>query len=87
LNEVGFVPPLSRPDYGSMGKTGTWRNYKPVIDYSGCIKCLLCWLYCPESVIQRLEDDNVVIDYEYCKGCGVCANQCPVKVIKMVPEV
>lgn len=81
----GHVAPLSVSSEGSMGKTGFWRTFKPVIDYSKCVSCYVCWLYCPFSVISKGEN-GVVIDYEYCKGCGVCANVCPVKAISMVPE-
>ena len=67
-------------------KTGGWRALKTVLDQSKCIKCLLCWFYCPEPAIKRHEDDSVEIDYDYCKGCGICANECPVKAIAMVEE-
>jgi len=67
-------------------KTGNWRALKPVLDKSKCIRCLLCWVYCPEPAINRLEDDHVEIGYDFCKGCGICANVCPVKAIEMVRE-
>lgn len=66
-------------------KTGNWRVEKPVIDYEKCIRCLICWLYCPEPAILRTGDE-VKIDYDYCKGCGICAEECPKKAITMVPE-
>ncbi|HEC89451.1 MAG: ferredoxin [Thermoplasmata archaeon] len=69
-----------------MGKTGTWRVFKPILDQNKCVKCLQCWIYCPEATIIRKEDNSVEIDYEYCKGCGVCANVCPTKAITMVRE-
>ncbi len=68
-------------------KTGAWRTFKPVIDQNKCVKCLLCWVSCPEPAIIRHEDDSVSIDYDYCKGCGICANMCPVKAIEMVSEL
>ncbi len=77
---------LSRPAPGSAGATGTWRTYRPVVNQDKCIKCGLCWLYCPEDTIDWLEDKSVRINYDYCKGCGVCAEVCPVKVIDMVKE-
>ncbi|MCD6470275.1 4Fe-4S binding protein [Candidatus Bathyarchaeota archaeon] len=66
-------------------KTGDWRAFRPVIDKERCINCLLCWIYCPDAAIIRLEN-GVEINYDYCKGCGICANECPVKCIKMVEE-
>jgi len=66
-------------------KTGNWRVERPVIDYNKCVKCLICWLYCPEPAILR-KGTEVKIDYDYCKGCGICAEECPTKAINMVPE-
>ena len=68
-------------------KTGDWRALRPVLDQSKCVKCLLCWVYCPEPAIKRHEDNTVEIDYDYCKGCGICAVECPTKAITMVEEV
>jgi pyruvate ferredoxin oxidoreductase delta subunit len=62
-----------------------WRTYKPVIDYDKCIKCLRCFLVCPDGVIDKTKED-LEIDYDYCKGCGVCAHECPVNCIEMVKE-
>lgn len=76
-------PTPTSPTY----KTGTWRTEKPVIDQSKCVKCLLCWVFCPDMSVKRLDDDSVEIDYEYCKGCGICSEVCPTKAIEMVEEV
>ncbi|MCD6562336.1 MAG: 4Fe-4S binding protein [Thermoproteales archaeon] len=67
-------------------KTGNWRALRPILHEDKCIRCLLCWIHCPEPAIERLEDDMVRIDYDYCKGCGICSNVCPVKAIEMVRE-
>lgn len=75
--------PVSTPQKGAGGPTGTWRTYRPVYDAEKCNGCLLCWIYCPEAVISR-EDRS--IDYEYCKGCGICETECPKKAIVMVRE-
>jgi pyruvate ferredoxin oxidoreductase delta subunit len=76
------VTPMSKPQAGAAGKTGTWRTFKPVLDAESCKKCGNCVLYCPEACIDR----DLDIDYDYCKGCGICANECPSKSIKMVRE-
>ncbi|MEM2021876.1 MAG: 4Fe-4S binding protein [Zestosphaera sp.] len=84
----GHMLPLSRPVVGVSGRTGTWRIQRPVFDASKCIKCRLCWLYCPDSVIDlnEVSDDFVSIDYDYCKGCGICVSVCPTKALLMKPE-
>ncbi|HEX17565.1 MAG: ferredoxin [Thermoplasmata archaeon] len=69
-----------------MGKTGSWRVFKPVLDKEKCVRCLRCWIFCPEGAIKRLDDDSVEIDYDYCKGCGICARECKVKAIVMERE-
>ncbi|MEM0453094.1 MAG: 4Fe-4S binding protein [Sulfolobales archaeon] len=66
-------------------KTGSWRVQKPIINSEKCVKCLLCWVYCPESSI-RWDGASVIIDYNFCKGCGICSRECPVKAIEMFPE-
>ncbi len=59
-----------------------WRVQRPVVDHEKCIKCMQCWVYCPEGVIDR----DINIDMDFCKGCGVCANECPKQAITMVKE-
>ncbi len=81
-----FLAPISRPAEGSIGKTGTWRTTRPVVDLEKCTGCYVCWLYCPENTIVKTGDGKVAIDYDYCKGCGVCAEVCPFKAIRMVEE-
>jgi len=85
------ISAMATPAVGEAGRTGDWRDMKPVIDQSKCIPslkkksaCFLCWLYCPEGVIST--SIPVRIDYDYCKGCGVCAEECPAKAITMVHE-
>jgi len=80
------VTPLSSPTVGSMGKTGFWRTFRPIIDLSKCNRCLLCWVFCPEACIKRGKDDTPEIDYDYCKGCGICAHECRLGAIRMERE-
>ncbi len=80
-------------------KTGGWRTFRPVIDYEKCIRCYICWKFCPDTAIYFAKPDKhpapkdalakfdtVEIDYDYCKGCGICANECPVNAIELILE-
>jgi pyruvate ferredoxin oxidoreductase delta subunit len=77
---------LSQPSAGAAGLTGRWRLKRPIMDQKKCNKCLICWLYCPESAIIRDSENRVSINYEYCKGCGICSEVCPSKAITIVKE-
>jgi len=85
---IAGVPWLRSTEY----KTGDWRSERPVIDHSKCVKCLTCYIYCPEMSIKvvwspdKSKVERVEVDYDHCKGCGICANECPVKAIEMVLE-
>lgn len=86
MKKYDVVTTISYPKKGAQGKTGNWRVFRPVLDKSKCVKCLQCWMFCPEATITRNKDDTISIDYEYCKGCGICANVCKVKAIAMERE-
>lgn len=77
--------------------TDSWRIFRPEIEYSKCIRCMICWKFCPDNAINVIAGENVdspnervlkleapEIDMDYCKGCGICANECPEKCIEMV---
>lgn len=72
---------------GSMlhNKTGAWRNIRPVIDLDGCIRCGICWKFCPDVSIF-VDNEYPIVDYDFCKGCGICAEECPTKCIVMEEE-
>jgi len=74
---------IPNPPTSQEYKTGTWKVTAPVIDQNKCIRCLLCWIYCPDMSIIRNEDNSVKVDYDHCKGCGICMSVCPVKAISM----
>ncbi len=76
---------------GDAGNTGSWRVERPVIDMALCTpakrqkaSCHLCWLYCPDGVIDKGLEPEIMM--EYCKGCGICAEECPTNAITMVAE-
>lgn len=76
------------PSFGSGHLTEVssgMRTFRPVIDGDKCVKCLRCFLVCPDGVIDKSEED-LQIDYDYCKGCGICAKECKFNAISMVKE-
>ncbi len=88
--------PSSAISFSSMeyNKTGSWRNFRPIIDYDKCTDCLICWKFCPEGAIKlkktkkkdKEEIKQPVINYEYCKGCGICWEECPSGAIDIEEE-
>jgi pyruvate ferredoxin oxidoreductase delta subunit len=64
------------------------RMERPVINFSTCTKCTLCWLNCPDGSFNVTPDGKYDIEMESCCGCGVCEAVCPVdNCISMVNEV
>ncbi|OPY10502.1 MAG: Pyruvate synthase subunit PorD [Syntrophaceae bacterium PtaU1.Bin231] len=57
-------------------KTGSWKSQHPVWDNSKCIKCGICYIFCPEGCIQETQDGFYEANLDYCKGCGICAHEC-----------
>ncbi|MCD6559879.1 MAG: 4Fe-4S binding protein [Palaeococcus sp.] len=74
------------PGSSVINKTGSWRVFMPEFNRDKCVRCYLCYIYCPEPAIYLDEENNPVFDYDYCKGCGICANECPTNAILMVRE-
>lgn len=79
--------------------TDSWRILKPEINYGSCIRCMICWKFCPDNAINVIPGKSVgapnvrvakleapEIDMDYCKGCGICANECPEQCIDMSME-
>ncbi|NIM46071.1 MAG: 4Fe-4S dicluster domain-containing protein [Nitrososphaeria archaeon] len=79
---MGVIP---YPGSSIRFKTGDWRTHRPVVDKDKCTRCLICWIYCPDAAIRKVEK-VVEIDYDFCKGCGICAEECRIGAIEMVEE-
>lgn len=72
--------PMSPAGSQTSNKTGSWRDKKPSIDLSRCIRCGQCALHCPDGAIE-IDENGAHINYDYCKGCLICKAICPVKAI------
>ena len=81
---IGAV--VTEPGSSKKNKTGGWRALKPEINKDKCIKCGICWQFCPDNSIKMDKEGRATVDYDFCKGCGICARECPVKCITMIKE-
>jgi len=77
---------VSEPGNASQYKTGDWRSQLPVHNFKKCIKCGLCYVFCPEACINETKEGFFEADLFYCKGCGICAHECPTGAIVMKDE-
>ncbi len=74
---------IDTPGSTMQNKKVSFRNEKPVTDYSKCIKCGKCWINCTDMAYEPQKNGTFKNIERFCKGCGICANECPVKCIKM----
>ena len=82
--KVGCV--ITEAGNASLYKTGDWRSQRPIFDQDRCIKCGICYLFCPEACIGLNKEGIFEADLYYCKGCGICAKECWTQAITMVAE-
>ena len=83
LVDVPFAPPSqAAPSIYAIAnsperKTGSWRQYRPVLQRERCSRCWVCFVRCPDAAITLDYEDYSVVDYNVCKGCLLCAHECP----------
>lgn len=82
--EVGCA--VSEPGNASTYKTGDWRSLRPIVDKTRCIRCGVCYIFCPDMAITKDEEGYFEADLYYCKGCGICMQECITGCISMVEE-
>jgi len=76
-----------RPARNELFKKYSTRTLRPVINFSTCTKCTLCWLNCPDASFDVTPEGTYDANLEACCGCGVCEEVCPVKdCVHMVNE-
>ncbi|MFH0800266.1 MAG: 4Fe-4S dicluster-binding protein [Pseudomonadota bacterium] len=79
--EPGFVV---NPGGARNYRTGDWRSQWPKYNKDRCIKCGVCYVFCPDAAISIAADGYVDFSDFYCKGCGICARECVTGAITMV---
>ena len=77
---------ICTPGNAAAYKTGDWRSQHPEWNNDRCIKCGICYIFCPEGCIGQNEEGFFEADPYYCKGCGICAKECWTQAISMVEE-
>ena len=82
--DLPLTPITSVPS--TANRTGGWKTFRPVMDKEKCIKCYICWKFCPDVAIHAKEEEYPEFDLEHCKGCGICAHECPKDAITMELE-
>jgi len=76
-----------RPARNEQFKKYSTRTQRPVVNFSTCTKCTLCWLNCPDASFDVTPDGTYDANLEACCGCGICEDVCPVKdCVTMVNE-
>ena len=73
--EIGCI--VTEPGSSREYRTGDWRSQKPTYNFTRCIKCGLCQIYCPEGCIRQNADGYFEANLFWCKGCGICHRECP----------
>ena len=77
LLEEGKAKPFER---------GTKPTLVPVWDKNMCVRCGLCYIFCPDAAIKRGDDGYYEAHLDYCKGCGICHRECWFGAISMQEE-
>jgi pyruvate ferredoxin oxidoreductase gamma subunit len=75
------TPSILHAGNAALRRTGAWRVERPVVDRAACTRCGLCFVMCPDGVIQLDDQGYPIIDYDHCKGCMICQQLCPLHAI------
>jgi len=84
-NEMVRCSLLEKGD-GKPFKPGDRREASPEWDKDKCIRCGLCYVYCPDGAIYRADDGYFEAELDKCKGCGICHRECWFGAVTMVME-
>ncbi len=93
LVKVQFAPPTqAAPSIYAVSNspqrhTGSWRQFRPVLQPEKCTQCWLCFVWCPEAAISLDHNEFPIVDYDVCKGCLLCSHECPTHAFSVEKEV
>ena len=80
--EVGCI--LLKENRAEPFEEGDKPQMIPFWDRERCVKCGICYLFCPDGAIIRVEEGFFDIIPEKCKGCGICQQECWFGAIEMI---
>lgn len=90
--ELTWAPPTqAAPSVYAMAnsperKTGSWRQFRPVLQRERCSRCWVCFVRCPDAAITLDSANYPVVDLDACKGCLLCVHECPTHAFSIVRE-
>jgi len=90
--ELTFAPPTqATPSIYAIAnsperKTGSWRQFRPVLQRERCSRCWVCFVRCPDAAITLDSEDYPVVDLDVCKGCLLCVHECPTHAFSLERE-
>jgi pyruvate ferredoxin oxidoreductase gamma subunit len=67
-------------------QTGSWRQFRPVLQRERCSRCWVCFVRCPDAAITLDSANYPVVDLDACKGCLLCVHECPTHAFSIVRE-
>ncbi|MBI4219686.1 MAG: 4Fe-4S binding protein [Chloroflexi bacterium] len=82
-SDIASGATVVEPGSARRNLTGSWGTKHPVIDFSRCTHCMICWVMCPDTCYTVHDKLLTGVDLDHCKGCGICVSECPRKCIAM----
>jgi len=65
-------------------KSNKPKQFLPVWDKERCIRCGICYIYCPNGAVIRVEDGFFEAEVDSCSACGICHRECLCGAVSMV---
>jgi NADPH-dependent glutamate synthase beta subunit-like oxidoreductase/NAD-dependent dihydropyrimidine dehydrogenase PreA subunit len=70
---------------GGLATSDILKEAERCLGCGSCTSCGVCWLFCPDGVIELQEEPS--FDLDYCKGCAICVTECPRGALILEEEV